>query len=159
MMKWIAAGAIVAGGLGFSACEAPGRVHEGKAKVVRTFVNRRDEKGDPLVTDVELSLQGCAGELRMVARGGAPFAACVAKMATGADVSVKVRAGRTRDGRRTTRLVAVGECVREEDATDSRSYEAFRACEILKTDEIVVGFRCEVTPTEAAKGACPWLGP
>lgn len=158
-MKWMAASAFLIGGLSSSACEAPGRVHEGKAKVVRTFVNRRDEKGDPLVTDVELSLQGCAGELRMVARGGAPFAACVANTPVGADVSIKVSAGRTRDGRRATRLVAVGECRREDDPTDSRSYESFRACEILKTDEIVVGFRCEVTPTDAAKRACPWLGP
>lgn len=159
MTKWMAAGMGALTALGFAACEKPGQVHEGKAKIVRTYVNRRDASGTAQVTDVEISLEGCNADLRMVARGGGPFAACVEKKAAGAQVSVKVRAGRTRDGRRTSEIVAIDECARDHDPTDSRSFEAFRACTVLKTDDIPVGFRCEVAPTEAAKTACPWLGP
>ena len=155
--KWMKVGTLALATLGFSACESPCKVHEGKAKVVRTYVNRRDDKGEPLVTDVELSLEGCQGELRMVARGGAPFAGCVAKKSNASAVSVKVQSGRTRDGHLATRLVAIDECVRDPDPSDSRSFEAFRACTPVMTDEVAVGFRCEVAPTDEAKAACPWL--
>ena len=106
MTKWTVMGLGTLTALGFSACEKPGQVHEGKAKIVRTYVNRRDEAGKAMVTDVELSLEGCNADLRMVTRGGGAFASCVEKKAAGSLVSVKVRGGRTRDGRRTSEIVA-----------------------------------------------------
>ena len=154
-----ALGAALAMGIAFVSVASCGgdRRYEGKATVVRTYVNRRDAAGEPQVTDVELSLTGCSGNLRMVVRGGGPFAACAAKKSIGSEVPVTLVLGRSREGRKIAKLAKLGECERPDDPSDTRSYETFRSCAPLETDGITVGFRCDVAPTEAAKAACPWL--
>lgn len=131
--------------------------YEAKAKVLRHVVNRKDASGTPLVVDVELDFPECPGEVKKLIRGGGAFAPCITKLAPGSDVTVKLVSAMKRNGRRSSRVVQVGECVREPDPTDSRSYDTVRMCEKVETDGIPVGFRCDMEPSEKLLAACPWL--
>lgn len=146
--------------LGGSSC-AGGKEQsfEAKAKVIRTVVNRKDAAGIPVVTDVELAFTSCPGEIKKLLRGGGEFAPCIAKVPAGTELSVKLVTAMKRNGRRAARVVQVGDCKREPDPTDSRSYDTVRICEKTETDGIVVGFKCETQPTPAVLEACPWLAP
>lgn len=133
------------------------RAYEAKAKVVRHVVNRKDPSGAALVVDVELDFPDCPGEVKKLIRGGGAFAPCITKLSPGTDVTVKLVSAMKRNGRRSSRVVQVGECVREPDPTDSRSYDTVRMCEKVETDGIPVGFRCDIEPSEKLLQACPWL--
>lgn len=133
------------------------RSFEARAKVTKSTVNRRDAAGVPTVADVELSFTSCPGEVLKLVRGGADFAPCATKIALGTEVPIKLITAVRRNGRRSARVVQVGDCKRTPDPTDSRSYETIRTCEKTETDGIVVGFKCEAQPTPAMLAACPWL--
>ena len=130
-----------------------------KAKLIRVFVNRTDPKtGAPLSADVEMLFDGCGGgEYRKVIRGGAEFAQCVKGLTSGEVFDVQMQQGRRRDGRLRSRVTGFGPCTRVPDPTDTRSYDEFRTCSELKTDGILVGFRCDYKPTKAELAACPFL--
>ncbi|MFO0638488.1 MAG: hypothetical protein U0183_04695 [Polyangiaceae bacterium] len=130
---------------------------ESKVKLIRTYVNRRDEAGNPLVTDAEIQFTACPGDIRKVIRGGGPFAKCIAEKKAGEELSINMVHALKRGGRYTARVVNVGGCERTPDPTDSRSYDSFRSCTELKTDGILVGFHCDVGTTDELAKACPWF--
>ncbi len=131
---------------------------ESKVKLIRTYVNRKDEAGNPVVTDAEIQFTACPGDIRKVIRGGGTFAKCIADKKPGEELSINMVHALKRGGKYTARVVNVGGCERAPDPTDSRSYDSFRICKEVKTDGILVGFHCEVGSSEELVKACPWFG-
>lgn len=146
----------LAAALSTLSCGEKEKKYESKAKIVRTYVNRKDEAGNPVVTDVELQFTACPGDIRKVIRGGGPFAKCITEKKAGEELPVSLTFGLKRGGHHTARVTNVGGCERIPDLTDSRSYDSFRTCTELKTDGILVGFHCEVGQTPDLVKACPW---
>ena len=143
--------------LGTLSCGKKEEKFESKVKLIRTFVNRKDAQGVPIVTDAEVQYTACPGDIRKVLRGGGEFAKCIAEKKPGEELSISMVHALKRNGRYSARVVNIGRCERKPDPTDSRSYDSFRDCTELKTDGISVGFHCEAGSTEKLVKACPWF--
>jgi hypothetical protein len=142
----------------FFACGSQSKDFDSRGKVVRVYVNRKDEAGNPLVTDVEVLYTGCGGEVRTVIRSNVDFSKCaLTKLKAGEEYPLVLTRAKKRDGHFGTTIVKLGECVRVPDPTDSRSYTTIRDCSELKTDGILVGTHCEVFPDPKVLALCPWF--
>lgn len=149
-------GLLALAALGTTSCKKDEKF-ESKVKLIRTYVNRKDANGVPIVTDAEIQYTACPGDIRKILRGGGPFAKCIAEKKAGEEMSVSMVHALKRSGRYSARVVNIGGCERNPDPTDSRSYDSFRICKELKTDGILVGFHCEVGSNEELVKACPFF--
>lgn len=131
---------------------------ETKAKLIRTYVNRKDEAGNPVVTDVEVQFTTCPGDIRKIIRGGGTFAKCITDKKPGEEMSATMHHSLQRSGHYRATVVSLGGCERTPDPTDTRSYDSLRICKELKTDGILVGFHCEIGSSEELVKACPFFG-
>ena len=156
--KLLLLGSLVAStSLSSLSCGGKEQAFESKVKIIRTYVNRRDASGTPIVSDVEVQYTACPGDVRKVLRGGGSFAKCISEKKPGEEVSINMKRALKRNGRYSARVVNIGGCERTPDPTDSRSYDSFRDCKEVKADGILVGFHCDVGTTDELAKACPWF--
>jgi len=153
----IVSGVVLFAALSTLSCGGKNAKYESKVKLIRTYVNRKDANGVPIVTDAEVQYTACPGDIRKILRGGGPFAKCIADKKPGEELSINMEHAMKRNGRYSARVVNIGGCERTPDPTDSRSYDSFRICKEVKTDGILVGFHCEVGSSEELVKACPWF--
>jgi hypothetical protein len=157
MKKITILGLAILTAFGTLSCGKKDQKVESKAQLVRTYVNRKDEAGNPVVTDAELKFTACPGDIRKIIRGGGPFAKCIAEKKAGEEMPVSVIRTLKRGGHHSVQVVSVGGCERIPDISDSRSYDSYRICTELKTDGILVGFHCEIGSSEELVKACPFF--
>jgi len=150
------AGGVVLVGLVVTACHRP-KHYDANVEVTRIAVVRKDEAGNPLTLDFEVSYAECPGNQMEVIRGGAEFAACVAKYKVGDKVKIGIDHERDDEGLYRWTVRRVGECTRVPDPNDEASYAMVRECEDWSVNGTRVGFQCKSVPEKSLIEKCPWF--
>lgn len=138
------------------ACHRPKR-YEANVEVTRIAAVRKDDAGRPLTLDVEISYAECPGSQNEVVRGGAEFAACVAKYKVGDKVRIAIDHEWVPEGHYKWTIRQVGECARVADPSDDASYAMVRECDDWVVNGSRVGFQCRYVPEKALVDKCPWF--
>lgn len=133
------------------------RSYETEVEITRLSVVRRDDAGEPLTVDVEVSYGACPGTQTEVMRGDAAFAACVAKRRVGETVKVVGDHVWDAHGFYRWRVREFAGCARANDPADEASYGLVRECEDLEVQGAVVGFECRYAPEKELVARCPWF--
>jgi hypothetical protein len=143
--------AVVAG------CHDKPRWHTSDVRLTRLDPVRRDATGKALTFDAQFSYDNCPGTQIEVIRGGADFAACMAKYKVGQMVPAKIYWYFHPNGHYQWEVHELGGCARPPDPNDEASYDMVRECSDLKVNGVAVGFRCNEIPEKHLLERCPWF--
>ena len=134
------------------------KTYETSVEVTRIGSLRRDEQGNPITMDVEISYLACPGTQVEVIRGGKDFASCLAeKVKTGDKIKVKLEHHWSPEGHYDFHVFEVAGCSRPPDPNDEASYKVVRECADWKENGARVGFQCSYTNNADLEKACPWF--
>lgn len=154
MSRWVA---LLLASLCLAGCAKDEAWFTSEVEITRIDVVRRDDKGKSLTTDIEVSYEQCPGEQTETMRGGAEFAACVAKYKKGDRVTAKIRWHKGGYGYYESHIHQVGDCERIPDPNDEASFIVMRDCEDWTVSGTKVGFRCFYLDKHKLNKACPWF--
>jgi hypothetical protein len=135
-------------------CGRESRRFETTVQIVRTETVK-DRTGT--VIDVELEYADCDGDQHEVFQADAAFATCIGRYKTGEKVTSTIHFQQMPDGHFDSEVERVGECKRERDSQDERSYEIVHQCHDLKVNGVVIGFHCDRRPSKELLAKCPWF--
>jgi hypothetical protein len=130
---------------------------ESVCQIVRSEVVEVDEAGKPRLVDYEMEWDPCPGDQAQMVRGGAEFAACMAKYKPGDSVPVRVKHWWDTRGFYTWDVFEVGGCKREIEEPSEGSFEKSQECKDEKSYGNVNGFTCSRRPFARLVKVCPWL--
>ena len=131
---------------------------ETTVEITRMSVVRKDDQGNPVTADVEISYSECPGAQLDVMRGGKEFATCLfAKHKTGDKVKVKLEHKFDPEGYYDYDVFEVDGCPRPPDPNDEASYKLNRECHDWTVNGAKVGFECKHTDKEALTAKSPWF--
>lgn len=134
------------------------KTYEATVEVTRMSVTRKDEKGNPVSTDLELSYVECPGTQVEVIRGGKDFSACIQpKVKVGAKVKVKIQHAWDPEGHYDFDVLEVEGCPRPPDPNDEASYKVVRECSDWTVNGSRVGFQCNYQDKKDLNAKCPWF--
>lgn len=132
--------------------------YEATVEVTRLTVLRKDEAGNPLSSDLELSYAECPGTQTEVIRGGKEFSACLApKAKVGDKLKVKVEHHWDPEGFYDYDVYEVQGCPRPPDPNDEASYKVTRECADWTVNGARVGFQCNYQKRKDLTKKCPWF--
>src|SRR4029079_16588832 len=106
-----------------SGCKPREAQYESVTQIVHRDVVEADDKGIPLLVDLELEWDPCPGDQFQVVRGGKDFATCMTKYEVGDFVPVRVLHHWDTRGYYTWDLFQVGDCGRAIEEDSEGSYE------------------------------------
>lgn len=140
-----------------SACH-PTQRYQSVGQIVQSEVIEADEKGKPLIHEVEFEWDPCPGDQFQVVRGGTEFAECIAKNHKVGD-SVYVEVEHYWDSRGFYRweMTKIGECPRPPQIDAEGSYEKSQECHDVLHHGQKVGFLCNRKPFKGLVSVCPWM--
>jgi len=139
-------------------CTASPKEFAPSVEITRKSVVRYDPQTRQAVTlDVEVSYADCPGTQLEVIRGGAEFAACMAKHQVGARVPLRLRWHWSKDGHYMWDPFEVGGCARPPDPNDEASFVLAQDCETVKVNGAPVGFHCNRVARPELVAKCPWF--
>jgi hypothetical protein len=130
---------------------------ESVCQLIRSEVVEVDDKGKPLVQEVELEWDPCPGEQFQVVRAGAAFAECMKQHSVGDLLPVEVEHFWDARGFYRWEVTKIGECDRPMELEAEGSYEKSQECEDVKYHGQKVGFVCNRKPFARLVGVCPWM--
>lgn len=131
---------------------------ESMVEIVRMEKVRLDEKGEPLVVDVEISYYACPGTQMEVIRGDKNFADCLYKShKVGDKLKVHVNWYWDSFGYYKWKVTQLNGCPRRVDPLDEISFELVQECEDYYIYGVKVGFSCNQIPNAALIEKCPWF--
>ncbi|MFT3766803.1 MAG: hypothetical protein QM820_15000 [Minicystis sp.] len=135
----------------------PAERFESVGQIVHSEVIEVDDKGKPLVQEIEFEWDPCPGDQFQVVRGGAEFAECMKQHAVGDMVAVQV--SHFWDGRGYYRweVTRVGNCDRPMQIDAEGSYEKSQECNDVVHHGQKVGFLCNRKPFAKLVNVCPWM--
>ncbi|APR82509.1 Hypothetical protein A7982_07858 [Minicystis rosea] len=147
---------LVLAAVAFVGCH-PTERFESVCQIVHSEVVEVDDKGKPLVHEVELEWDPCPGEQYQVVRGGPEFAQCIKEHAVGTLVPVEVE--HFWDGRGFYRweVTKIAGCDRPPQLDAEGSYEKSQECRDVIHHGQKVGFLCNRKPFERLVDVCPWM--
>jgi hypothetical protein len=132
--------------------------YEAQVEVTRLTAIRKDEQGNPLTADLEISYVECPGTQIEVLRGGKDFASCIAqKMKVGDKVKVKLEHHWDSEGHYDYDVYEVQGCPRPPDPNDEASYKMVRECNDWNVNGTRVGFQCNYQDKKDLNKKCPWF--
>ena len=139
------------------ACGKSEQRFESVCQIVRRDVVERDEKGVPVILDLELEWDPCPGDQFQVVRAGEQFAACMDRYEDGARVPVLVKQWWDNRGYYTWDIYKVGDCTRAIEPESEGSYEKSQECreQVMYGDR--TGFVCSRRPFAQLLATCPWM--
>jgi len=138
-------------------CSRAPRDYTSRIELLRVEPIRRDDAGNVLTLDVEMSFVDCPGEQRKTVRGPRDFAECMAKHKPGEKVPVTVRHLQRDDGTWDFSVTDVAGCARKRDPNDEASFSVVQVCTDLVVHSATVGFRCDRRPSAELLTKCPWF--
>ena len=149
--------ALVASSLPLIGCHRS-KQYESNVEVTRVGAIRKDEQGNAITTDVELSYSECPGTQVEVIRGGKEFSQCVArKVKVGDKVKVKLEHHWDPEGFYDYDVFEVQGCPRPPDPNDEASYKMVRECADWNVNGARVGFQCSYQNKKELNKKCPWF--
>lgn len=140
-----------------SGCNPKPKQFESVCQIVHRDVVEADDKGTPLIVDLELEWDPCPGEQFQMVRGGKEFAACMSKFEVGDYVPVRVVHQWDNRGYYTWDLFQVGDCKRAIEANNEGSYEKSQECRDEKSYGHTTGFTCSRRPFANLVKVCPFM--
>ena len=140
-----------------SACKPKQAQYESVCQLVSREVVEADDKGAPLMIDLELEWDPCPGDQFQMVRGGKDFAACMAKYDVGDFVPVRVQHRWDTRGYYTWDVFQVGDCARPIEEHSEGSYEKSQECRDDQSYGHTQGFHCSRRPFAGLVSVCPFM--
>jgi hypothetical protein len=155
--KRIVVAALVVSALPLLGCHRS-KKYEATVEITRMTALRKDEAGNPITTDLELTYAECPGTQVEVIRGGKEFSSCIAQKAKQGDmVKVKLEHYWAPEGHYDFDVYEVQGCSRPADRNDEASYKVVRECADWNVNGARVGFQCNYTNKKELNKKCPWF--
>jgi hypothetical protein len=130
---------------------------ESVGQIVHSEVIEVDDKGKPLVHEIEFEWDACPGDQFQVVRGGVEFAECIQQHHVGDMVAVEVVHFWDERGYYRWEVTRVGGCDRPMQLDAEGSYEKSQECTDIKHHGQKVGFLCNRKPFAQLVAVCPWM--
>jgi hypothetical protein len=155
-LKKLLVGALVLAGLPLVACHKP-KTYEVNVQITRLHAVRKDEAGNALTTDLEITFNECPGTQIDVLRGGKEFGDCMKKYKEGDKIKVKLEHKWDPEGHWDYDVFEAGGCKRPPDPADEASYKLVRDCKDWNVNGAKVGFQCSYAEKAELNKKCPWF--
>jgi hypothetical protein len=139
------------------ACKPKQEQYESVCQIVSRETVEADDKGGPLMIDLELEWDPCPGDQFQMVRGGKDFAACMAKYEVGDFVPVRVQHRWDTRGYYTWDVFQVGDCQRPIEEESEGSYEKSQECRDDQSYGHPQGFYCSRRPFKNLVSVCPFM--
>ncbi|MDX1959964.1 MAG: hypothetical protein SFU98_15440 [Leptospiraceae bacterium] len=117
-----------------------------------------DDKGEPLLVDVEINYTDCPGTQIEIIRGNKEFGDCIfANHKVGQRLKLKIEWKWNSLGFYKWEVKELNSCKRYIDPQDEVSYDMIEECEDHVVYGIKTGFDCKRIPTAKLIEKCPWF--
>ena len=113
--------------LAIGGCHRP-KEYEATVEITRKDVVRKDEAGNAIASDLEISYVECPGTQIEVIRGGKEFSDCIKSLKFGDKAKVKVTHAWDPEGKWDYDVHQVNDCKRPSDPNDEPSFKTVRDC-------------------------------
>jgi hypothetical protein len=130
---------------------------ESVGQIVHSDVVETDDKGKPILHEVEIEWSPCPGDQFQVVRGGPEFAECIKQYSVGDMVSVEVVHFWDSRGYYRWEVTKLGGCDRPMQLDAEGSYEKSQECDDVMHHGHKVGFTCNRKPFAKLVDVCPWM--
>jgi hypothetical protein len=116
-----------------------------------------DEENKPRIIEVTVEYPDCPGEQLETLQGNAEFTACALKYKVGDVLPAVIEWGPTDYGHYDSEIAKLGDCARQRDPRDARSYEVVQVCSDIMINGVKAGFHCDRKPNKELLEKCPWF--
>lgn len=144
--------------LALVSCEGKPKFFDTKVTLKSVEIVARDGKtNEPQIIEINVEYPDCPGEQLETLQGNALFTKCALQYKVGETLSANIEWGPTDYGHYDSEIVKLGDCARQRDPRDARSYEVVQTCADVVVNGNKAGFHCDRKPTKDLLQKCPWF--